>query len=198
MKTIIKLYISLISLSAYCQEGVIVPLNYSSDIDLLSGTYIKDVGNEFAPYIGTWQGTWGETLEAKTFTLKIEKITHYTDTSPNGDYYYRDILIGKYTVTETSIGLIITNTMTIADPGLAKISSINGPRLNYLPFNYFDEDFCSISGIVKLCRNVNNPNVLNYYFDRGEFWISQNCPYGEIYNIPIPIPTVNLTLTKIN
>jgi hypothetical protein len=198
LKTIIKLYISLISLSAYCQEGVIVPLNHSSDLDLLNGYYVKDIDNEFDSYVGTWQGTWGATLETKTFTLEIEKITHYTNTSPNGDYNYKDFLIGKYTVKETSTAIVITSTMAIIDPSLAKLESINGPRNNYLPFNYFDIDYCSVSGIVYLHRNLNNPNVLNYYFARGEFWISQNCPYDEIYDVPIPIPTINLTLSKIN
>ena len=197
MKTIITICVSLISLFTYCQEGVIISINSDKTV-LENGTYIKDIDNEFAPYIGTWQGTFGTALDPKTFSLTIQKVTHYRETVPNGDYNYIDILIGKYIVTDVNSELEIANTMAINNPSLVKITSFYGPHDNRFKFNYDDVDLCNVSLTITLKRNLTNPNELKYYVDESDFWIEENCPYTQKADIPIPIPKTSLVLTKIN
>ena len=196
-KTIITIIAILTSLFNYCQEGVTVPLNHPNKSGITNGTYISDLNDDFIPYIGTWQGTWND----KVFTLKIEKIPHFTETYPNGDYYYRDILIGNYIVTDLSGELELANSLAITDPDLAKIRSMFRPFNNYFSFNYSNESLCSVRFIVNLSRNLSNPNELIYSVGDRDYWEEEGCPYESINDIPVPIPTSltsPLILTKIN
>lgn len=197
MKTIITIYISLVSLFTYSQEGVIISINADKTV-LENGTYIKDINDEFAPYIGTWHGAFGTASEPKEFFLTIEKVTRYRQNFPNGDYNYIDMLIGKYIVTDVNSELEIANTMAINNPSLAKITSFYAPHDNRFKFNYDDVDLCNVSLTITLKRNLTNPNELNYYVDESDFWIEENCPYTQKADIPIPIPKTSLVLTKIN
>ena len=174
-----------------------MPLNHPNKSNIINGTYLKDIDNEFDPYIGTWQGTWND----KIFTLKIEKISHYTNTYPNGDYYYRDLLIGNYIVTDLSTELELANSLSITNPELAKVISYYRPSNNVFYFHFNGGgDICDVLFTIHLKQNLSNPNELIYTVGEKTYWESENCPYNQIEDIPIPIPSSagSLTLTKIN
>ena len=82
------------SIFVYGQEGTEIPLSYNPTEEILSGTYIKDIDNFFAPYLGTWEGI----LNDKKFTLRFEAKIKELNISENGYYYYEDRLIGKYKI----------------------------------------------------------------------------------------------------
>lgn len=192
--------VALIITNTYGQVGEIIPLNPPIETEIQNGTYIQDMYFDFAPYVGTWEGNWTTGSNNKIFRLKIEKITRHLISHPNGHYYYQDLIIGKYTITETVSGNIIASTMSVLDPNLAKLVS-EGFRLetNSCSFVYSDPDLCEITGTVILTRDLLNPNTLNYKYKYLETWINKNCQfYGNPNGIPIPIPTQSLTLTKVN
>ena len=197
----ILIFLGLIqSFIIFSQEGIIIPLDPPVEYDIPNGTYVQDMNFDFAPYIGTWEGNWGLGINNKTFTLKIEKINHHLISYPYGRYYYQDLLIGKYTITETISGNVISSTMSIMDVNLAKLSSIGNSLVsNRCYFVYSDPNLCDVTGTVILLRDLTNINTLLYKFLQSEIWIENDCPYkGDPNGIPIPIPTEMVTLTKVN
>lgn len=197
MKKIIVYLFALNCYFSFSQEGVTVPITTSS-LDCISGTYFSDIDFLYQPYIGTWQGNWNSGSGTKTFTVKFEKITHKLNSFPNGDYYYMDLLIGKYTVTETSTGIILSSTMNIINSENAKIKSLGAPHNNKFSFWYGDSDLCYASAQIYTELNSSNLNQLDYRFVYDDFWIRENCQYTSKQDIPVPIPTVHMTLTKVN
>lgn len=182
----------LMSMNVQSQEGISVPLNHDPTIDIQNGTYIKDIDNVFLPYIGNWETTW----ENKKMTLTIEKVTKQLRTYPNGDYYYRDYLIIKYKIIALPSNFIISNTYNIANLTDAKITSIGTGKDNQLYFIYRDADFCYNSGEIILRQNLANQNELFYYYRFDGFWMPEDCPYETQQEIPVYLPTINVTLTK--
>jgi hypothetical protein len=191
--------ITMLTFTSYGQEGIIIPLDPPVEYDIPNGTYVQDMNFDFFPYIGTWEGNWGLGINNKTFTLKIEKINHHLISYPYGRYYYQDLLIGKYTITETISGNVISSTMSIMDVNLAKLSSEDNLQDNRCYFVYSDPNLCDVTGTVILVRDLTNINTLLYKFLQSEIWIENDCPdKGDPNGIPIPIPTEMVTLTKVN
>lgn len=192
MKNIkLSLIIFLIGFTSYSQ--VTWPLNYSTDGEIPNGTYIKDIDNVFLPYVGTWQGTWN----GKTLVLQLQKISQQLQSFPNGDFYYRDILIGKYTVENNNTGTILENTLTLENNNEAKISNLAYPNNGDFSFLYLDKERCGNSGEIILSGNPNS-NQLIYYYRYASYWRYFDCQYAEKEQIPIYIPKETMTLTKIN
>ena len=181
----------LVSFNVQSQQGNILPLNY----DILSagnGDYIKDIDNAYLPYLGNWETQW----EGKKMNITIQKNIKQLLTFPNGDYYYEDYLIIKYKIIDLSTQLELANTYGINNLKDAKITSSGPVNNNQLSFLYIDPDLCNNSGKIKLIRNLGNPNELFYQYRFDEFWMPDDCPYLTQAEIPIYIPTVNVTLTK--
>ena len=190
-KIIILIFLFLVNQS-YSQEGIVIQLNYDNILNVVNGTYLKDIENKLDPYVGTWETTW----QNKTFTLIINKIIHHPYYSGNGDYYYIDELIGKFKVIDSN-GNIIVNYQNTLNPDLSKLSSVTYPLNNKIEFAYYDVDFCEISGIVTLNLDDLNPKIVHYEYGYEEFWLTHNCKYYDVGEIPIPIPTVAVILSKI-
>jgi hypothetical protein len=190
-KNISLLIIILLSINLSAQEGVIVPLT-TPHIDIQSGTYKKDLNSELNPYIGTWVGIWNN----KKFTLKLEKYTKKTISYPDGDYFYKDLLVGKYKVTNLSSGEILQNNINNHDNEAAKITSAALPKNNRFKFTYMDDEQCFNVGNITLVGNPGT-NQLVYWYEFDSWWDKENCQYASKSEIPIPIPTVSVTLTKL-
>ncbi|WP_157505078.1 DUF6705 family protein [Flavobacterium tegetincola] len=180
------------ALNAQSQENIVLPLNHDPTLKIQNGTYIKDIDNIYLPYLGNWETQW----EGKKMTITIQKNTKQLLTFPNGDYYYEDYLIIKFRVIDLATQLEFANTYAISNLKDAKIRSISTGKYNQLSFLYMDPDLCNNSGKIKLIRNLGNPNELFYQYRFDEFWMPDNCPYLTQAEIPIYIPTVNVTLTK--
>src|SRR5690606_12129192 len=93
------------ALSAYSQEGVIVPLSTSSEVK--QGTYLKDISNDLAPYTGFWEGTWN----GNQILFKVSKKLKHKESFPSGYYYYNDELIVRYKITNMSDNTVIADNL---------------------------------------------------------------------------------------
>ncbi|WP_177731619.1 DUF6705 family protein [Flavobacterium inviolabile] len=109
MKTIFT--ILLVSFLFSCKAQVVVPIAEDSDVAYTSGTYNKDVDNDFIKYIGTWKYQNGNT----SLTISFAKITFEYFEYKN---YYQDLLVGEYKYINN--GTEIINTLSLlADNSLS-------------------------------------------------------------------------------
>lgn len=189
MKTKIILFIGILYSSI--SYGQILSLDYDTDNKIPDGAYIKDINNLFQSYIGTWQGTW----DGKTFTVEFKKNTHKLISFPSGYSYYRDELIGKYRVQNIN-GEILENTMIMSDDS-AKLFSLAYPKDNRFNFLYSDNDRCSNTASILFEGNPST-NQLIYRYRQDSFWMFFDCQYTRQDEIPIYIPKISMTLTRIN
>lgn len=96
MKNILFILSLVAILNCKAQSPIISTVDWANndDIDLVDGSYLKDVENKFAPFIGTWKWEDGTSSLEIQFS-KFEMIL-------SGDIY-RDLLIGKYRYVEDGI-----------------------------------------------------------------------------------------------
>jgi hypothetical protein len=196
-----KKYIAILVVSnlfTYAQEGVILPLNYNSNLTILNGTYIKDTNNEFNPFVGTWVGT----ENGRELRLRIVKIIKLLNSHANGDYYYYDRLVAFYRITDIASGDIIEDNLDELDNTLARIKSIGRPKNNKLNFLHSqDAEHCYKSTGIGLKGNPATNQLLYYSKTEGWFETTSGCNYGSIDEIPdiIPIttPATPITLTRL-
>ena len=193
MKNLIIFCFVLINYNNYAQITSTVPL---SQVPILepNGIYIKDIFNDFSPYIGIWQAIW----QGKTFKLIIAKESQVLKTFQNGEYYYRDYLYGNYIITNNITGAELENTTALTDFNFQKIKSAGRPKNNKLSFLYLYRNLCSVAANLYLKTNPNNPNELKYGFFYDDWWLPMDCEYSSYDQIPIPIPKVVMTLTRVN
>lgn len=174
----------------YSQEGVEVSLT-TPLFEIQSGAYKKDLNNVLNPYIGTWESTW----DGKKIILQIEKDAKRKFSFESGFYYYADRLVAKYKIVVLEDGNIIENNLSSLNED-AKIESLARPKDNSFSFLYMDKDLCSNTGNIVL---IGNPldNIVIYKFFYNDYWNSHHCDYTNQNDIPINIPTVDVTLTKL-
>jgi hypothetical protein len=195
-KYIVILVVS--NLFAYAQEGVILPLNYNSNLTILNGTYIKDTNNEFNPYTGIWLGTYN----GKELRLKIVKDQKRIHTFVNGHYYYRDGLVIFIRITDLTTGDYIEDDFDETDKSLAKIFSVSTPHINKFYFLHSqDAEHCYKSTDIILKGDPATNQLLYYSKTNGWFETTSGCNYGSIDEIPdiIPVttPATPITLTRL-
>lgn len=147
-----------------------------------AGTYIKDVNNLFAPYIGTWKGT----INNKIYTFFITKITQ----TSNGRSY--DLLIIHHLITDLG-GTVLEDTRGSKYPHMRGWHF--SKDLKYYSFHYSGQyNSCGQNGQVNI-EKVNATIMklhLNVY---GEVaWISR-CPGGKMAEQILPTETP-VTLVK--
>ena len=90
-------------------------------VDAPIGTYIKDIYNTFAPFLGTWKYENGNEI----FIVKLEKVTKFY----YSEYHnYKDFIKGNYSYTQDGGVTYITNTIeTNALINDANINSFYSP-----------------------------------------------------------------------
>ena len=182
MKTLFYITALLFVSITFAQEGVEVPLStYATQVQ--NGTYIKDMQNVFQPYIGTWKGV---TSDNKEFTLQLVKFTKLLNTFPNGSYYYEDRLSGKYQLKDLNTNVIISNTLNAVNYEDYRIYGIGEPDNGTFDF-IFRDTICMNSLRIYLDNIPGSPNQLRYssFYDS---YRSDDCPYANQTEIPLPIP----------
>ncbi|MEO9502232.1 hypothetical protein [Nonlabens ulvanivorans] len=151
-------------------------------------TYIKDVNNSLAPYLGTFIGTYN----GNTITFTITKLTET-------DWITRDILNIKYKI-EDANGNILVQTFNFPDNS-HDISGIyldsQGQYIAY--YHGFDAtgfDECGQSGTFSLYINPLSSNQMKVYLANStDILLQDDCPNGET---PHVFPAnVLFTLTRI-
>ncbi len=181
MKNILLFILFSITISCTAQT---YPLRTFTDIP--ENAYLKDTNNELPDYEGTWKGTW----DNKTIFINFKKITNkYDDVLKK----YRDYLIAKFKVLDTSGNILFDNTNLADDK-----AKIRGGKFikddNRYALYYNDSDLCNTSGTITINFSDSTKTKLDWkYFYRNEI-ITSDCPY---YNtgIPQPLPK-EIILTK--
>lgn len=192
MKKIIVITILLLSIKAQSQLGVIVPKSTSS-FEVPNGTYIKDVDNEYLPYVGTWKGI----LDGKEYTFVFHVFEHHLISFPNGDYYYDDRLKAKYEVKDIATGIVLLSTMTAVNYDDYFILGLSSPSNGRLDFLYTDISNCYNSMTFALESIPGVSNQLYYGgFSYDSFYVKEGCPYVNRIDIPVAIPKKGLIFTK--
>lgn len=109
MKNILTTISILISLLTYSQTPTIVGMGTGSSLeDLPSGSYIKDLNNEFEKFSGTWRWSSG----SETLTFILEKKENQLD-----DRYgsFRDYMIGNYVYYNANSNVSINTSLNFYD-----------------------------------------------------------------------------------
>jgi hypothetical protein len=90
-----------------CKAQNIVPIFNDTGVDLPeNNAYLKDVDNDYNPYVGTWKWENGN----NSLTIIFNKLEQYT----SGDGDYSDLLVGEYQYIENGVELV--NTFPLIDP----------------------------------------------------------------------------------
>jgi hypothetical protein len=193
MKKIINLAILLLSIKGLAQPGVVVPKDTNVH-DIQSGTYIKDIDNEFLPYVGTWKGV----LNGKEYTFVFQVFPHHLFTNSSGFYHYEDVLKAKYEVKDIITGSILISTLSALNYEDFLINSLATPNNGILSCNFIDTpNNCYNTITFSLTNVLGAPNQIRYGgFTYTDFYIAEGCPYMDRNNIPVPIPNNGLIFTK--
>ncbi len=107
MNKIVLLIIAIFTLSCKAQTNIInfvERCNHNSINTSDGNTYLKDISNVYAPYVGTWKWSSGN----KEMTLVLLKQTkHHMNESPFN--YYKDRLVGYYIYKENRVVIADTS-----------------------------------------------------------------------------------------
>nr|WP_294925023.1 DUF6705 family protein [uncultured Flavobacterium sp.] len=150
-----------------------------------SGTYLKDVNNLFAPYIGTWKGT----INNKTYTFFITKITETINKGRS-----QDLLIIHHLIVDNMGSTLEDTRLSKALPHMRGL--FFGEDLKYYSLHYTGGDnwACGRNGQV-FVRKVNATTMLLNLNVYGEVIDIKRCPGGKMAEQILPTETP-VTLVK--
>ncbi|MBE9490119.1 MAG: hypothetical protein IMY67_07500 [Bacteroidetes bacterium] len=118
MKHVIK--ILAISFTLGCKaQSPIIPM-YNSPVEETPECYVKDMDNDFNPFVREWKWEEGNS----SLTLQFQKIEMYHDTSNQYFNFYSDYLIGEYKYIENSN--VLVNTLPVNFAGNPYDNNITG------------------------------------------------------------------------
>lgn len=103
MKKILIILVFLLGKNAYSQTNTI-DLYEGSSMNSPAGTYIKDINNVFAPYLGTWKYQNGNNI----LTIKLEKVTKFYSMKFKT---YHDFIKGNYSYSTDGGNTYLINTI---------------------------------------------------------------------------------------
>lgn len=185
MKKLVIL-IALHSLFMSCAQ--VYPLNTYSEVP--NNAYIKDIDNDLVPYEGTWKGTWNDKI-IYIYFKRIKKLLDHKENNP----YYKDVLVGKFKVSDISENVLFDNTnLSDNDTKIEGTRFFTIPNKRYSLF-YFDADICGMSGDIYVNFLNGNFTQLNWKFVDTTDIITSACPYYNTNPFPEPLPA-NIILTK--
>jgi len=158
MKKILYVLV-LITIACKAQSPVISMVDYenNNNLELTENCYLKDIGNKFAPFVGTWKWTQG----SSELTIIIEKLEMVYKPHSN---YYSDELVGKYRYVEN--GIEITNTLNYT---VSVNTMWNGAYVPFYDTGYYSDTEIRFSfndyekdkrgnAKMKLINVLNNPD----------------------------------------
>jgi hypothetical protein len=195
MKKIILIASLLLVYSCYSQPGVVAPRATTLPFEVPNGTYLKDINNEYLPYVGTWKAV----KDNKEYTFVFQIFYQYLVSQPSGDYYYQDELKAKYEVKDIATGNILYTTMSAVNYDDFWVSALSTPDSDgRLDFYFCDKEHCYNAMTFSLMRITGSTTQLKYgIFNYYDWWNPEHCPaYPERTNVPVPIPKTWTTYIK--
>ena len=190
MKKLILISILVLSfISCYSQ---VVPLK---SYDFPNGAYKQDLDLELPFLEGTWEGI----ANNKKYTFIFTIFPHHLYWFSSDDYYYQDVLVGKFKVTDLSTNQVLYDDTSVTNFDDYKILLLSIMLQNDFSFAFFDtQEKCYNQLEFKLTKSNNNTNTITYHDFEYDTYLYQlnNCPYANQQDIPMFLPTTPLTLTK--
>lgn len=130
-------------------------------------SYLKDTNNELQDYVGTWKYEW----DGKITYIYLKKIEHKYETSINE---YRDVLIGRYKVTDLNGNFLFDNT-NLSDENV----KIQGTRFrkqdDKYDLIYSDSEMCNRNGTILLNFTDSTKTKLQWKLMLDENIIDSDC-----------------------
>jgi hypothetical protein len=187
LKIMKKLIFTLIIINFTYGQTPIVPLNSNHLLHNSNGDYHKDTQNWLADFEGTWMGNF----DGKSITIVLQKFTNHLFTYPNGSFCYKDVISGKFQITNSN-GIVLVPFTPLNDFVSTKLLSTdcNDSRLILA---YIDLFRCDVNGSVILKKSQTNSNQLNYFYDPEGFISISGCPFNATDIQQLPINTLVLT-----
>ena len=192
MKNLFNSLICLIfTINVSSQITTIVPL---SSYNYPNGAYLRDLNNEFLPYVGTWKGV----RDNKEYTFVFQIFTEHLFTYPNGEFHYEDVLKAKYEVKDLALDDVIFTTMSAVNFDDFWIDAIGTPdNTGRIDFLFTDVEHCYNAMTFALFTIPGNINQLKYgVFNYTDCCVTQDCVYIDVLSIPVPIPKKPVIFTK--
>lgn len=188
-KIILTLSILVVSFNYSFSQTNIIDVSLGETVNNSpSGTYIKDINNTFAPFLGTWKYQNGNEI----LIIKLEKVTKY--------YYpqygnYDDFIKGNYSYSTDGNLTYITNTIIsnnlVDDPNVNSLNSSGPHDSSEDSFSFIDEEYQK-SADAKFTFLPNSTTQLTLKLSN----ISRGYIYPEVApNSGFSIPN-NVILTK--
>ncbi|WP_288981611.1 DUF6705 family protein [uncultured Flavobacterium sp.] len=179
----------LFTINCNCQT---LPLNSPEEPD--NGGYLKDIDNVLPFWVGTWKGT----VDNKEYTFQFTTFLHNTVNFPNGDYYYKDKLMGKFKVVDLTTNMVLYDDLSVSNFEDYKIRlSGYGNNIGYV-FRFVDDNaHCNNKTEFTMLKNSANPNQIKYLnFEYQRLLSPEDCIYPQQGDIPMFLPKVDLILTR--
>lgn len=150
-------------------------------VDAPIGTYIKDIYNTFAPFLGTWKYENGNEI----FIVKLEKVTKFY----YSEYHnYKDFIKGNYSYTQDGGVTYITN--TIETNALINDANINSfyspsPRSSEILKGVFKDELYqkSCDAIFKFLTGSTTQMTINLK-NKSRGYILPETPPNPNFSIP--------------
>ncbi|MDZ4147545.1 MAG: DUF6705 family protein [Flavobacteriaceae bacterium] len=181
-----NLIITIFVLSLFGCKAQIIPIEEyrmyrDNEIEIIDGTYIKDVNNLLANFIGTWKGTY----RSINYEFRIRKETvEYLGIK-------EDQLLMRYKITDSN-GVLIENTLLLPNdsPFVMKNGYMDESK-GYV-FSYIGRDVaCSQNGwVFTQVYGSNNDKLQLFLSVEGEIY--PECSTGEADQI-LPLESIELT-----
>jgi len=157
-----------------CKAQTIVPVEKAIDYRRAGGipenTYLKDVNNLLAKYVGTWKGSYG----GKNYTLYITKTTSRFETITS------DELLIRYLITSSS-GTILEDTRSLPDASTSIFGSYFGKDLAVYALNFAGKNsMCGDAGTVFIRIKNTAKTLMSFGFEPDKIMIAgDECPASK-------------------
>lgn len=186
----IFLLLILFPLFLYKAQERILPLDSTIKDSIKLGDYLKDLHNDYIPFIGTWKAAFDD----KIILIKIIKVSKrparigFREKEVN---YFEDTLILQHKITDKN-GKVIENYLH-PNPNISKIISQGFNKKRKIAYFFYSGVACSVGlGGIDL-EIINSKHMLWNYFPQETF--TNRCPKGTDITIYLP-ETKDLIFTK--
>jgi hypothetical protein len=184
MKNMLKIAsLLLFTLTVNCQT---LPLNTTNAPE---GSYLKDLNNELPFWTGTWEGI----ANGKKYTFQFTLFPHHLNTFSG---VYEDNIKGKFKVVDIQTNQTLYNNLSVTNYEDYNILGIVIREGCEFDFTFFDNEYnCYNKANFILVKNYNSNTIEYKELHLSEY--NNSCTYYQNQtDIPMFLPTTNLTLTR--
>ena len=153
------------------------------------GVYFKDLNNEMAHYVGTWQGVQNN----KKYIFQFVKFEQHLENDTDNTYFYIDCIRIKFKVIDLTSNQVLYDDTSITNYDDFKILGLSLKTGGYW---YLDKANCELDVKFSIHKIIGNPNQIKYCYFNYVWYNIEGCPYANTISIPMFLPKEDLILTK--